>query len=106
MDTQCSQPIPVQAGRHVRLARCSACAPCLRAAQRYWAAAAANQIRAAASIGCRSWMGTCTFAGEAQALLQRAAEAASSGAGRAWDQLTSDECASLIQQQALRQVQK
>ena len=102
MDTECSQPVPIHDRGSTRLVRCRRCPPCLRAAQRYWAAAAANQIRTADARDCRSWFGTCTFSPEVQAsVLARAIEAAGD-----WRASTARERLILIHDEALHEVQK
>ena len=106
MDTECSQPIPIRQGGGARLARCRMCPQCLRAAQRYWAAAAANQIRTAHSMECRSWVGTCTFTPEIQDELLARARMACSAERVEWDGLSSSEKFLRLQQQALDQAQK
>ena len=106
METECSQPIPIRKDGNVRLGRCRRCPQCLKAAQRYWAAAAANQIRAAESVGCRSWFGTCTFRPDVQAgLLTRALEA-SAATQVAWAESPPSERFVFLQQQALHEAQK
>lgn len=102
MDTQCSQPIPIRNGRSTRLVRCRKCPPCCRAAQRYWAAAAANQIRTADLAGCRSWFGTCTFNPETQKLLlARASERSADSLP-----LKPPEKVKLLHDEVLHEVQK
>lgn len=106
MDTKCAQPIIIRNGDRGRLVRCRQCPPCLRASQRYWAAAAADQIRQAGSAGCRSWIGTCTFKPEQRSALQARAEAASGAAAKDWNSLGSAERFGFLQQEALRDTQR
>lgn len=106
MDTTCSRPVPVRNSGGARLVRCRQCPPCLRAAQRYWAAAAANQIRTAHSSGSRSWFGTCTFRREEQETLLIKAMEEFSKSSADWDALPSIERFAYLQNQALNEVQK
>lgn len=106
METECSQPVPVRKAGRVFLARCRWCPQCLKAAQRYWSAAAANQIRIADADGCRSWFGTCTFRPDVQDRFILEAVKAAAAKNVAWAELASAEQFYRLQKHALLEVQK
>ena len=106
MDIECAQPIAIRNGVSGRLVRCRQCPPCLRASQRYWAAAAAHQIRQAHETGCRSWMGTCTFKPEHRSAFEMKAAETCRTQQRRWESLDATSRFDLLRCDALAEVQR